>query len=384
MKVYAEEKIPIKSWCKDVEYGALVQAKNLANLPFAFKHIALMPDCHQGYGMPIGGVFAAKDVVVPNAVGKDIGCGMSAIKTSLQDISNADLIKIVSDIKKQIPVGMKWHSSPQENNFILPGEFGKIISEQEDKIDCQIGTLGSGNHFIEIQKCTRDNSIWVMVHSGSRNLGSKVADYYDKIATGLNEKYFSTVDKKMKLAFLPISTPEFKEYMRDMNICVNFALENRKHMVEKIKNIFFDITNCSFENFINIPHNYAKIENHYGENVVVHRKGATSAKRGEFGIIPGSQGSMSYIVQGLGSPESFKSCSHGAGRKMGRKQAQKELNFSKEKKALDDLGIIHSINSIENLDEAPGAYKNISEVMNNQIDLVEIKIELKPIAVIKG
>lgn len=229
-----------------------------------------------------------------------------------------------------------------------------------------------------------------MIHSGSRNLGKQVADYYNKIAIKLNEKWYSSVPKEWQLAFLPLDSDEGQAYLREMNYCVEFALANRKLMMDRIMMIFSDITKCSFIWFdkkieiINIAHNYAKMENHFGQNVMVHRKGATLADTDTVGIIPGSQGTKSYIVRGRGNPDSFNSCSHGAGRRMGRKDAGKRLDLKEEIKKLDDQGIIHAIRSVNDLDEASGAYKSIDEVMTNQKDLVEILVELQPLAVIKG
>ncbi|MFA5355272.1 MAG: RtcB family protein [Candidatus Paceibacterota bacterium] len=382
-KVIVTERIPIKMWLGDIEQGALNQGLNLANLPFAFKHIAIMPDAHQGYGMPIGGVLATRRAVIPNAVGVDIGCGMCAVRTDLTDISQETLKKIMERIREAVPVGFKHHAEPQENDFYLPGQFGPIIAQEEGNIDYQIGTLGGGNHFIEIQKGS-DGNFWIMIHSGSRNLGKKVADFYNKIAVKLNEQWHSSVPKQWELAFLPMDTPEYKGYLQDMQICVDFALANRKLMMDRITAIFYTETLCDFESMINIAHNYAKMENHFGENVLVHRKGATSAKVGQIGIIPGSQGTKSYVVEGMGNPESFQSCSHGAGRCMGRKDATRRLDLKTEIKRLDDQGIIHGIRNIDDLDEAAGAYKDIAVVMENQKDLVKILVELKPVAVIKG
>ncbi len=388
-KVYTTEcKIPIKMWLEDVEENALIQAKNLANLPFAFKHIALMPDCHSGYGMPIGGVLATKGVIVPNAVGVDIGCGMCAVKTSLKTINSEKLKKVMSGIRELVPLGFKHHMEAQDEALMpllenVP-ENG-IVKRQYVAAKKQIGTLGGGNHFIEIQKGS-DGHIWIMIHSGSRNIGLKVAAHYNDLAKKLNERWHSAVDKKHDLAYLPIETQEAKDYIAEMQYCVDFAFANRKLMMENIKSAFRKVMGKKFEEleFINIAHNYARWESHFGTNVIIHRKGATSAKEGETGIIPGSQGTKSYIVKGKGNLESFQSCSHGAGRKMGRKQAQRELDLSKEVLKLDKKGILHSVRTIKDLDEAPGAYKNIDTVMENQSDLVEILIELMPLGVIKG
>lgn len=404
--------IPVKMWVQpgsnlgkdfNIEDGALAQIKNLANLPFAFHHIAIMPDCHQGYGMPIGGVLATEGVIIPNAVGVDIGCGMCAVKTSLkaENLDKETLKKIMGKIREVIPLGMNHHKESQNKDLMpkqLPDDnfgYGKwsICGKEYESALKQIGTLGGGNHFIEIQKDIKDN-IWIMIHSGSRNLGYKVAKYYNEVAIKLNEQWHTKVPKKWELAFLPIETKEAKDYITEMQYCVDFALANRKLMMDNIyqcfegslgKDSFFNKTfiNYGFD-IINIAHNYASQENHFGRNVWVHRKGATLAREGIIGIIPGSQGTKSYIVKGLGNSDSFMSCSHGAGRKMGRNQACKDLDLATEIKKLEDQGIIHGIRSVKDLDEASGAYKDIDVVMENQKDLVEILVELQPLAVIKG
>lgn len=382
-----DSKIPIKMWLNDIEEGALKQAKHLSNLPFAFHHIAIMPDSHQGYGMPIGGVLATKDVIIPNAVGVDIGCGMCAVKTSLTDIDTETLKKIMGEIRKVVPVGFNKHKESQLMDWEgkLEGEIPTICMENWENASKSLGTLGGGNHFIEIQQGD-DGHIWIMIHSGSRNFGLKVAEYYNKLAIEFNKQWYSEVSSKVELAFLPLDTTAGRDYIDEMNYCLEFALANRTLMMDRIKEIFRNsqILDIDFEPMINIAHNYARLENHFGENVVVHRKGATSAKKGEKGIIPGSQGTCSYIVEGLGNKESFESCSHGAGRKMSRTKAKTELNLEDEISILDKQGIIHGIRSVKDLDEAPSAYKNIDEVMENQKDLVKILVKLIPLAVIKG
>jgi tRNA-splicing ligase RtcB len=395
-KIISTEKIPIKLWLSDIEDGALKQAKNLANLPFAVKHIAIMPDSHQGYGMPIGGVMATNGVIIPNAVGVDIGCGMCAVKTSLTAIDRENLKKIMGEIRNQIPVGFSKHKEMQDNDFmpfeekgLYPENSNLIIYQEYENARKSLGTLGGGNHFIEIQKGD-DGHIWIMIHSGSRNLGKQVADYYNKLAVKLNDKWFSEVPKKWELAFLPIDSEEGQAYIREMQYCVDFALANRKLMMDRIIQIFVDefkiilYDENKFSEMINIAHNYAQMENHFGENIMVHRKGATLAREDTIGIIPGSQGTKSYIVKGKGNPESFNSCSHGAGRKMGRKDAERRLNLEEEIKKLDDQGILHAIRGKGDLDEASGAYKDISVVMENQKDLVDVLVKLQPLAVIKG
>jgi len=373
-------------WLEDIEDGAVEQAKNLANLPFVFKHIALMPDAHLGYGMPIGGVMATKGVVIPNAVGVDIGCGMCAVRTSLTDIDIETLKKIMGEIRKVVPVGFSKHQEAQDKTLLPNYELweDEITYKEKNNALKSIGTLGGGNHFIEIQKGS-DGHIWIMIHSGSRNLGFKVAEHYNKLAIELNEKWHSSVPKEHELAFLPLDSEEGQAYLREMNYCVEFALANRKQMMAQCLNSFGNTIGVfDYDDVINIAHNYASLESHFGSNVMVHRKGATLAREGTVGIIPGSQGTKSYIVKGKGCKESFESCSHGAGRCMGRKQAQRELNLEEEIKILNDQGIIHGIRTEKDLDEASGSYKDIDVVMENQKELVDILVELTPLAVIKG
>jgi len=225
-----------------------------------------------------------------------------------------------------------------------------------------------------------------MIHSGSRNLGKQVADHYNKIAKKLNAQWYSSVPKEHDLAFLPLGSDEAELYRREMYYCISFALANRTLMMNRVHECLVDVFGPSVTTYnqINIAHNYARMEHHFGQDVMVHRKGATSAKLNEPGIIPGSQGSASFIVRGLGNPQSFMSCSHGAGRRMGRKAARRELSLTTEQLNLDAQGIIHSVRGTQDLDEAPGAYKDIYEVMDNQQDLVEIVTKLRPLAVVKG
>lgn len=385
-KVISTERIPIKLWLDDMDSTAISQAKNLANLPFAFKHIAIMPDSHMGYGMPIGSVLATKNVVIPNAVGVDIGCGMCAMKTDIQELDQSQLKSILGEARKLIPLGFKHQEERQDEKLMPDYDIDElpIIKNQYMGALKQLGTLGGGNHFIEIQKGS-DGFVWIMIHSGSRNLGLKVANHYNHLAQKLNEKNHSVVTKEMQLAFLPIETKEAHQYINEMNYCVDFALANRKLMMERMLEAIGEVVGVfKHEEMINESHNFAAWEHHFGKNVLVHRKGATRAYEGELGMIPGSQGTKSYIVRGLGNPESFKSCSHGAGRKLGRKQAQKQLDLKQEIEILNNQGIVHGIRNQKDLDEATGAYKDIHTVMENQKDLVDIVVELSPMAVLKG
>lgn len=381
-----KQKVPIKNWCSDIEPKAVEQATNLSSLPFVFKHVSLMPDCHVGYGVPIGCVFASKDVIIPNAVGVDIGCGVCLLETpyTVEQITTDVIKRIMSGIRKEIPLGFKRHKKPQDEKFMPALEYTGIVQKEYDSATKQLGTLGGGNHFIEIQK-DEEGKIYVMIHSGSRNLGKKVCDYYNDLAIKLNKRWFSGVPENFQLNFLPLDTPEAQEYIKDMNYCLEFAKSNRRLMIERIRDIFLrEVPATSPFKIIDIHHNYATLENHFGENVWVHRKGATSARSGEIGLIPGSQGTSSYMVEGLGNEESFMSCSHGAGRKMGRKEAERSLDLEEEKKKMDEKGILHGIRHSSDLEEAPSAYKDIEEVINNQKDLIKVIKRLEPLAVIKG
>lgn len=378
MKVVTTEKIPIKMWLEDIEDGALQQAKDLANLPFAFKHIAIMPDSHQGYGMPIGGVMATIGNVVPNAVGVDIGCGMTAIKSDIEEINQDELKVIMGKIREIIPVGFNHNKENQNWIGFDNAPDIKIIQQELSSAKKQLGTLGGGNHFIEIQKGD-DGFIWLMIHSGSRNFGLKTAKEYNEKAKMLCQQWFSNIPN-LDLCFLPMGTIEAKEYLEAMNFCLEFAHQNRENMLFKIIDIIG--SNHFKDEEINIHHNYAVMEHHFGQNVLVHRKGATKAAVGLKGIIPGSMGTSSYIVEGLGNAESFNSCSHGAGRKMGRKEAIRVLNLEEEQTKMEN--IIGKPRTQSDLEEAPGAYKDIDVVMENQKELVAILVKLKPLAVIKG
>ena len=381
---------PVKIWTSDVEESAMRQIENLTTLPFLFHHLAIMPDVHAGMGMPIGGVLACKDAVIPNAVGVDIGCGMCAVKTSwkVEDIP-ADVLRkqIMRGIRKRIPLGMDHHKEAQDERYLPQGydiDKLEIVKRRSQSILHEVGTLGGGNHFIELQK-DEEGSLWIMIHSGSRNLGKQVGDYYNKIAAHLNGIWHSSVSPDIRLPFLARGSREFEMYWKEMLFCIDFALCNRRLMMERIEEVLADsLKGIEFEPMINIAHNYAAFENHFGQNVIVHRKGATLAREGVTGIIPGSQGTASYIVEGLGNPDSFCSCSHGAGRLMSRTMAINTLDLQEEVSRLEARGIVHAIRSQEDMQEASGAYKDIEKVIANELDLVKVKTRLLPVAVIKG
>ena len=384
-KIIETERLPIKLWLPkdEVDEGTLQQARDLANLPFAHSHIAIMPDTHLGYGMPIGAILATKGAIVPNAVGVDIGCGMCSLRTNLKELDTSELKKIMGIIRKTVPVGRNHHKTAQDESWMPEIKGNLPIVEQEYKSGLrQIGTLGGGNHFIEIQKGS-DGYIWIMVHSGSRNIGYTVAKHYHNIAKKIHEEKGSS--QPIDLAHIPESSEYYELYYNEMSYCIDFALANRKLMMERVKDAFSEIVpEVEFSHFINKPHNFADIEEHFGEEYIVHRKGATRAREGEWGMIPGSQGTSSFLVTGKGNPNSFQSCSHGAGRVLSRTQARKQLNLKEEIASLKEQGILHAIRHRSDLDEAPSSYKDIDEVMARQTDLVEIQITLQPIAVVKA
>ena len=400
MKIYADVgRLPIKSWCLKVEPGAWQQAVNLANHPAVFRHVALMPDCHVGFGMPIGGVIATEHAIIPNAVGVDIGCGMGAVQTSCpaKGLRDEQIREILNEIKRNLPVGEGHaHRQSQEwTGFEKLGRWpGGVDNHGWDLAYRNLGTLGGGNHFVELQKGD-DGWLWLMIHSGSRNLGLRIAEYYHKLAVRMNSRD-KIVLPDQELAFLPTDTEEGQGYIADMNFALEYARENRRRIMAVVKAaLLHHVKGVEFLREINIHHNYAALERHFGREVWVHRKGATSAKEGEMGIIPGSMGTPSFIVRGLGAAESFQSCSHGAGRVMGRLEACRRLSREECDRAMAGIvfdgwkpasgrGKYSKIKGLLDFEEAPQAYKNIDEVMDSQLDLVAPVVKLWPLGVIKG
>lgn len=404
-----KQRIPIKVWLKkqeELESSCEAQALNLANLPFAFRHVALMPDTHAGFGMPIGGVLATQEVVVPNAVGVDIGCGMGFIHTNIPvsllktvNTANGKLVnQIIGAIMREVPVGFAHQRQPQEcatlDNFIPDSFHVKFPEELLREIESgyyQLGTLGGGNHFIELQE-DESGHLGVMLHSGSRNFGYKICNYYNKLAKSLSSEWSSQVRAEWDLAFLPVDSEPGQAYIAWMNLALEFAEENRQLMMERVKNIIcncvkkyagFSGININLE--VNAHHNYAALEEHFGKEVWVHRKGAIRVGEGELGIIPGAMGSYSYIVAGLGNPESFQSCSHGAGRKMGRKEAERKFRSAEVLKDLEKMKItLGTPNKGKIADECRLAYKDIDQVIEDERDLVRPVMRLKTVAVVKG
>jgi len=400
---------PIFSWCPDIEPQALDQMKAIAKLPFVV-HSSLMPDAHMGMSMCIGGVVATKNVVVPNFVGSDCGCGMLACKTSLKaDQLNDEEVRnrIFNSVERGIPMGFNHNTQNRINelkrmysqrvNYIFEKSkvektiFGLAnMDEAEKMIYSALATLGQGNHFCEIQECKEDGSIWIMIHSGSRNIGAKLCDRFNDLAAKMNALWFSV--NTNDIPFLPTNSQEGQDYLAWMEFALRFAYLNRFGMLDEIKKDLEHIfPTISFEKEINIHHNYAAQENHFGDNVWVHRKGATEAREKTIGIIPGSMGTASYITKGLGNEKSLSSCSHGSGRKMSRTAFNNQFNNEESITEIKESmkGITHTKfgkntsrkgkdTGMMDFSEAPQAYKDIEDVMRNQSDLVTPIVRLVP------
>lgn len=378
--------VPVKLWTplEELESAAAAQLKNIASLPWVFKHVAAMPDVHLGKGATVGSVIATKEAISPAAVGVDIGCGMGALRTNLKaDDLPESLSALRSKIESLIPVGFKEHKDARvsKREAKLFGEFKHLnagVHGLEAKALKQAGTLGGGNHFIELCLDSEQN-VWLLLHSGSRNIGKTLAEIHISRARKLAHNR-SLPDPDLA-AFLS-GTPEMEEYRRDLYWAQRYALLNRQTMFELLKEgmeQFFPQMRCG--EAVMCHHNYVAEEVHFGEQVFVTRKGAIRAGRGEMGIIPGSMGTRSYIVRGLGNPDSFESASHGAGRRMSRAQARRTFS---ERDLADQTRGVECRKDGGVLDEIPGAYKDIDRVMENQKDLVEIVYELKQILCVKG
>lgn len=379
--------IPIRMWTNEdeVEGEAKKQLHNIACLPWAFHHVAVMPDVHYGKGATVGSVIAMKNAVSPAAVGVDIGCGMAAVLTNL---TASDLPENLKDIRHQIerdiPVGFNEHKkcvAQSEASHILKNEFKNLpkqVSNLHEKVFCQLGTLGGGNHFIELCLDTQQR-VWMMLHSGSRHIGKTLASLH----IGKAKKLAHNADlPDPDLAVFLSKTPEMEDYRRDLYWAQRYAFVNRDTMLDlyygSLKRFFPQLQALQK---ITCHHNYVSEETHFGEDVIVTRKGAISAKLGEYGIIPGSMGARSFIVMGRGNADSYHSASHGAGRKMSRTKAKKF--FTQDDLKAQTTGV-ECRKDIGVLDEIPGAYKDIQQVMDNQKDLVEIVAELKQVLCIKG
>ncbi len=381
------QRVPIKAWLPpaEIEAGAMAQLRNAAAHPDAGPHVAVMPDCHVGFGVTIGCVFPTRGAVVPTAVGVDIACGMCAVNTGREfkpkRMDGRFWDRWAQRVREGVPTGFGVHTRPQRwSGLDTKLKAGHLQPLMRDKAAVQLGTLGGGNHFLEAQ-VDEGGRLWVMVHSGSRHLGLRIADHYTAEARELSAHRGGDVPPE--LWALPLAEPVAHDYLHDMDWATAFALESRYRMLEEgLHALDVDPEEVGGRAaFLNIHHNFARLEEHGGEELVVHRKGATSARDGELGIIPGSMGAPSFIVRGRGNPESFASCSHGAGRRLGRNQARKTIGESDFKAALAGT---FTRPSREYLDEAPQAYKDVGEVIARQADLIEVVHTLRPIVTVKG
>ena len=389
------EKLPITGAHSDVlswanhEFTIEEQAmlRNVSRLPCLFKHVALMPDAHLGIGTMVGSVVATREAVIPATVGVDIGCGMMAVKTPFKSgILDGKLKDLRLAIEEAIPTGFSQYkeSVDEASNWEGWNDFSELhegVHDRKAKAMQQLGTLGGGNHFIEVCLDT-ENFVWLMLHSGSRNIGKELA-----------ERHISTAKSLWKLSELPApdlayfiqGTPQFAAYWKDLKWAQTYAMKNREIMMARLLKVFNKMFNhrqpFKPELTVNCHHNYVALEEHYGEKVFVTRKGAINAEKGVYGIIPGSMGAKSFIVKGRGLAESFNSCSHGAGRKMSRSAAKRHFtsaDLMKQTAGVEcrkDHGV---------LDEIPGAYKSIEAVMKNQKDLVTVVAEIKQVVCVKG
>lgn len=410
MFTWKEEQMnkPVRIWLEnieEVEEGCLEQARHLAQLPFIHKWACLMPDTHQGKGMPIGGVIAADGVIIPNAVGVDIGCGMNFVSTNIkaEDLKpvmtgNGTMFQaITGEIMRNIPVGYNSYKKRQESEVLdrclahaADYEKNETLFPLIEDAFYQIGTLGGGNHFIELQE-DQDGYLGIMIHSGSRHFGKEICDYFHNKARVLNAAWHSAVPDSYRLAFLPVDSAEGQDYILWMNLALEYAFENRKRMMEKTLEIvaqkvekYLDTT-MEFTEHINCHHNYASLETHYGKEVWVHRKGATRAGNGEMAVIPGAMGSYSYVVMGKGNPESFESSSHGAGRSYSRKAAMEKFSCEEVINDLKAQGVVlGKMKKSDVAEESRFAYKDIDHVMDQQKDLVVPVKKLKTVGVVKG
>ena len=394
-QVITEGRLPVKIWTDEIEPHARQQLVNLSQLPFIHRHVAAMPDVHTGIGATIGSVIATHNAIIPAAVGVDIGCGMIACRLSLEanDLSEVLLKKVFDQISRDVPVGRDQHKEERAlTDYALP--FGAQLKRMTDKHPQllksfgkssdwvrQMGSLGGGNHFIEL--CLDEsNRIWIMLHSGSRGVGNAIGKYFIQLARKDMERWMINLPDR-DLAYFPEGTEHFDEYAEAVQWAQDYAFANRQAMLDLILAALarhlpaFQVT----AEAVNCHHNYVTREHHYGENVWITRKGAIRAREGDLGIIPGSMGAKSFIVRGKGNPESFCSCSHGAGRKMSRTAAEKAFTTADLARQTEgvvcrkDKGVI---------DEIPGAYKDIDEVMANQEDLVEVVHTLKQVVCVKG
>ena len=395
---------PIKAWTKGVpvEPGAIEQLKNLATMPFIYNHLAVMPDVHVGKGSTIGSVIATRGAIIPASCGVDLGCGVMAVQTSLtaSDLPD-DLLRLRSQIEHAIPHGRTnnggkgdrgaWGTpgddlvakvAPQRKALDATLEKHPLLSRGIDRVFTQAGTLGTGNHFVEV--CLDESqAVWVMLHSGSRGIGNAIGTYFIQKAKEEMRRWFIGLPDQ-DLAYLPEGSEYFNDYVDAVHWAQDYALLNREIMMDAALRVLRQIItkphHCTCQ-VVNCHHNYVSKERHFGADVLVTRKGAVSAQAGQLGIIPGSMGAKSFIVRGRGNRDSFCSCSHGAGRKMSRTEAKKRFTLEDHVAAVQG---VECRKDADVIDETPAAYKSIDDVMAAQADLVEVVHTLKQVLCVKG
>lgn len=385
----------------NIEEEAVAQLRNLAKMPFVHKHIAAMPDTHWGMGATVGSVYASKGAVIPAAVGVDIGCGMIAARLNMDNhkgLSPADLAEIRAAIEKRVPMGRTnnggpgdrgaWHDVPA---YVMEAWTKELATGYTEVCEADpminrgnhvnhLGTLGTGNHFIELQYDETDH-LWLMLHSGSRGVGNRIGTHFIHTAKELMEAFYITLPDK-DLAYLPQAHPAYSRYIKALHWAQLFAYVNRQLMLQAtLEAMQTVVKGCEILDAINTHHNYASFEKHFGADVLLTRKGAISAKLGQPGIIPGSMGTRSYIVEGLGNKLSFFSCSHGAGRAMSRTEAKKRFTLEDHAKATEG---VECRKDADVIDETPMAYKDIDHVIEAENDLVKVIHTLKQIVCCKG
>jgi len=394
----------VRAWTKGVEVEAdvIAQVKNIASLPIVAGHVAIMPDVHLGKGATVGSVIPTRGAIIPAAVGVDIGCGMCAVRTSLKANDLPDSLgQLRAAIEARVPVGFSTHDKPVSTHH--DGLFGIALKRKGDELHArynalrimdrvgkfdhqrvwkQAGTLGGGNHFVEL--CLdQDDQVWVMLHSGSRNVGKTIGETAIGMAREMAIKHHRYLPDR-DLAWLDEGSPEFDEYVAGLRWSQDYAAHNRNLMLDAVLKSLRDEFGreiATADHAVNCHHNYSSLEEHFGEQVWITRKGAVSARAGELGIIPGSMGARSFIVRGKGNAAAYSSCSHGAGRRLSRNAAKRHFTI---KDLREQTAGVECRKDAGVLDEIPGAYKNIDAVMAAQSDLVEVVHTLKQVMCIKG
>lgn len=387
-------------YASDIEPNTIEQAQKSASLPFIHGHVALMPDAHVGFGSTVGSVIPTRGAIIPAAIGVDIGCGMIAVQTSLRAEHLPDTLgPLAGLIRDAVPAGMGKFNQQQagsERKAVMAAHFPFddfvkwMPQRQQETALKQFGSLGGGNHFVEVS-LDEDDSVWVVLHSGSRGIGNQLAEQHIDTAKGLMKRYFIDLPDP-DLAYLVEGTPEFEQYIDAMLWAQRYAMGNREAMMDSVLdalgNAIYgpdDATCVEEQQRINCHHNYTERENHNGENVWLTRKGAIRARAGDRGVIPGSMGTSTYIVSGLGNPGAYNSCSHGAGRRLSRGRARRELDLAEFRQQMEGQHITWNDRDAEALlDEAPDAYKDIEQVMADSVDLVTVEHTLHQVLNYKG